>query len=203
MLDFVDLLSRVPEKDVAKLLGNKTPRYVRGLAEDGILIRVEPGIYNLGASLPALTERRSAKAADEKMRLASEQADGHALKNAQLRGELLPKVEVESMWSRICGEVRSAMLAVSSRIQQRIAGLSRADIEIIDSVTFERSARHSGHCAQGKRNEFNRVELDGQRTRTNDPEIAPLKDVWNETHRVLFTAFRRGPRKGRIPARPR
>lgn len=131
MLDFVDLLSRVPEKEVAKLF-KKTTRYVRDLAADGILVRVAPGIYDLGAALPVLVEKRASKTADERLRLAAQQADNWELKNAQLRGELLPAVEVEQGWSNLVSDAKARLLAVPTRVQQRIAHLTAHDVAEIE-----------------------------------------------------------------------
>src|SRR3954464_630052 len=43
----------------------------------------------------------------ERTRLAKEQADGHELKNAQLRGDLLPADEVVAGWAAAIGRARS------------------------------------------------------------------------------------------------
>jgi terminase small subunit / prophage DNA-packing protein len=55
----------------------------------------------------------------QRVRIAKEQADALALKNAALRGELLDTKEVEATWSSALREVRATMLAVPSRAGAR------------------------------------------------------------------------------------
>jgi phage terminase Nu1 subunit (DNA packaging protein) len=50
----------------------------------------------------------------ERARLAKEQADGHELKNAALRGGLLPAEEVVAGWQAAIGRARSLMLGIAS-----------------------------------------------------------------------------------------
>src|SRR4051794_18118536 len=50
----------------------------------------------------------------ERARLAKEQADGHELKNAALRGELLPAAEVVAGWQAAVGRARSLLLGIAT-----------------------------------------------------------------------------------------
>lgn len=68
----------------------------------------------------------------ERARLAKEQADAHALKNAQLRGELVQAAEVEARWAEMLRAFRSRMLAVPSRVRVRMAHLTATDIDAVD-----------------------------------------------------------------------
>jgi len=68
----------------------------------------------------------------EKARLAKEQADSMTLKNAILRGEMLNAAEVERSWSEQLRNIRARMMAVPSRIRQRLGHLTPADALIID-----------------------------------------------------------------------
>lgn len=68
----------------------------------------------------------------EKTRLATEQADKIALANAKARGELVSAVAVEREWSAILRELRSALLAMPTRLQQRAPHLTAHDIRLID-----------------------------------------------------------------------
>jgi phage terminase Nu1 subunit (DNA packaging protein) len=52
---------------------------------------------------------------DERIRIAKEQADALALKNAEARGELLDAKAVEAEWASVLRTVRAGMLAVPSR----------------------------------------------------------------------------------------
>lgn len=68
----------------------------------------------------------------ERARLAREQADGHELKNRQLRKELLTAADVEREWSDILRKVRAGILAVTSRVRAS-AGLSAEQAVEVDS----------------------------------------------------------------------
>ena len=71
-------------------------------------------------------------AAAESARYAKERADNLALKNKQLRHELVEAAEVEKVWSGELRELRSAILAAPSRLRQRLPHFTREDIEAID-----------------------------------------------------------------------
>lgn len=129
----------VGSAEMADLLGFTTRR-VSQLAKEGIVVRVAPGKFDATATIKNMLHRASAKhEAEEAMRdldrerarLAREQADGHQLKNAALRRELLPREKVEAEWSNILRKVRAGMLAVPSRVRQRV-GLNAADADAID-----------------------------------------------------------------------
>ncbi|MCP4935943.1 MAG: DNA packaging protein [bacterium] len=83
-------------------------------------------------SLPLGDERQQATLTSERIRLASEQADAASLKNARLRGELVPAIEVENEWAAILRKVRAGVMAVPSRIRQQLPHLTAHDIELID-----------------------------------------------------------------------
>ena len=68
----------------------------------------------------------------EKIRLANAQAVKVELQNAQVRNELLSAKDVEAEWSAILRDLRAAMLAVPSRVQQRLPHLSAHDVSEID-----------------------------------------------------------------------
>jgi phage terminase Nu1 subunit (DNA packaging protein) len=68
----------------------------------------------------------------EKIRLANAQAVKVELQNAQARKELLPAKAVEAEWSAILRDVRAGMLAIPSRVQQRLPHLSAHDVSEID-----------------------------------------------------------------------
>lgn len=70
---------------------------------------------------------------NERDRLAREQADNVALKNAALRRELVPAVEVEARWSDILRRVRSKVLSVPSRVRQNLPHLMLQDVAAFDA----------------------------------------------------------------------
>lgn len=131
-------------KDLASFLG-VSQRTVRELAERNIAVRAtRKGTYDLTASVRAYCahlrdvaagrggEDKVAALTSERARLAREQADAAALKNATLRGTMLPAAAVELEWAEILRTVRAGMLAVPSRVQQRAGHLTAAEVAIID-----------------------------------------------------------------------
>lgn len=72
-------------------------------------------------------------AAEERARLVREQADYAALKNQQLRAELVPAVEVERAWTGLLRQLRSGILATPSRLRQILPHLDADDIMAIDA----------------------------------------------------------------------
>ncbi len=132
-------------EDLAAWLG-LSPRQVTRLVKDGRAVRVGRNRYDLQASVrsycewlrdqtpggrPATGDART-RLSEERERLVREQADAVALKNAQARGELVPAGEVEREWSGLLRNVRAAMLAVTPRIQARLAHLTAEDVNVID-----------------------------------------------------------------------
>lgn len=128
---------------LASLLG-VSERLIRDLATEGTIVRMGRGKYDLEASVRGycarLRETASGRGGEsatqnltaERTRLAQEQADTAALKNAQLRGELVSAVEVERQWSDVLRTVRAGLLAVPSRILQRCPHLNAQDGVEID-----------------------------------------------------------------------
>lgn len=110
----------------------------------GALARVARGKYALGKSIRGYCEYLRETAANrdhfrvgtglaaERERETRERADALALKNAVARGEMIPAKEVEAQWSDILRMVRAAMLALPSRVQQRLGHLSQHDLSIMD-----------------------------------------------------------------------
>lgn len=119
-------------------------RTLQTAVDRGALVRVSRGKYPLAKSIRAYCEflRETAANRDhfrvgtglaaERERIAREQADALEMKNATARGELLRAADVESQWSDILRMVRSGMLALPSRIQQRLGHLSAHDLAALD-----------------------------------------------------------------------
>ena len=77
-----------------------------------------------GRPASALTKAR--------IELIQAQRDGQELKNAQLRGELVIIEEVERSWSDILRVMRTGLLALPSRVAQRLPHLTRGDKAAIE-----------------------------------------------------------------------
>jgi phage terminase Nu1 subunit (DNA packaging protein) len=85
------------------------------------------------------TAEQAANLTTERARLAKEQADAQALKNAALRGELVKAEDVERQWSDVLRQVRARILAVPSRLRQaldlRPEAAEAIDRELRDALT--------------------------------------------------------------------
>ena len=128
---------------LADLLGIST-RSIRQHAKDGILVRagkefaLAPSVRRYCDHLRKLATGRSGEAAistatAERARLAKAQADHVELKNKRARGELVEASAVEAEWSSILRTVRAGMLAMPSRVQQRLPHLTPHDVGEIDA----------------------------------------------------------------------
>jgi phage terminase Nu1 subunit (DNA packaging protein) len=108
---------------------------IAAFANDGKVVRISRGKYDLRASIQTYTAHLREVAAarggeaqildltQERARLAREQADGQELKNRQARKELVLASDVEREWSDILRKVRAGILAVTSRVRAA-AGLT-------------------------------------------------------------------------------
>ena len=129
--------------ELAALLGI-SDRMVRELAKRGHVVKAKRGRYHLAASVAAYCAHLRGVAAGrggddqvatlttERARLAREQADAAALKNGALRGSLVPADKVEREWADVFRTVRAAILAIPSRVQQRLPHLGQADVSALD-----------------------------------------------------------------------
>lgn len=75
----------------------------------------------------------------ERARLAKEQADAQALKNAALRGDLIEADAVAREWADVLRQVRARILAVPSRLRQALdlsaAAADQIDRELREALT--------------------------------------------------------------------
>lgn len=131
----------ISESDLAERWGVST-RQVRKLVQEGVLRKPDGKRFDFTeatrAYIARLIEQASRRAAndpelrDEKLRLAREQADQLELKNAAARGELVSASAVKAKWADVLRDVRAGMLAVPSRIAQRLSHLTPTDLDHID-----------------------------------------------------------------------
>ena len=140
---FRGIPAETDEAALASLLGITSNR-VRILARDGVIIRSGRGKFDTAQSLNRYIARLRESAARagrpstggdelkaERTRLAKEQADATALKNAQLRGELAPVADTLREWQEVLRDVRAAMLAVPSRFAASQPHLTPHDVEAL------------------------------------------------------------------------
>lgn len=116
---------------------------VRTKAAEGIFVRSRRGRYDVAESVGRYVERlretssRGGAAAGgdelkaERTRLAREQADATALKNAQLRGELVPVADTLREWQAVLRDIRAAMLTVPSQFASTQPHLTVHDIQAL------------------------------------------------------------------------
>ncbi len=105
---------------LAHLVG-VTEQTITALARRGIMVRTKHGKFDWTTSvqrycayprdLAAEAGSGAVMAANERGRLAREQADRVALKNAVMRGALLDASQVESEWSGVLRAVRAGWLS--------------------------------------------------------------------------------------------
>lgn len=96
---------------------------------------------------------------EERARLAKEQADAQALRNAALRSELLPADEVESAWQSAIGRSRALLLGIATATPGQIVLLARKHAEAADA---ERAVRELlVKLIDGAVNELANLNFDG------------------------------------------
>lgn len=110
---------------------------VAPVGQDGRSLYFEPRlalpvIYRVGEGLSLESERA---------RLAREQADGQALRNAVARGELLEAADVRATWSSVVLTIKERMRGLPSRAVVAIPGFRKAQAkrlaELVDEVLSE------------------------------------------------------------------
>lgn len=131
-------------------------------AKAGHVVKLARGKYDLRRSILAYCAHLRAVAsgragedeqlslAAERARLAKEQADGHEIKNRIARGELVEVAEAEREWCDVLRAVRSTMLAVPSRVRQRLGSLSVAEVEVIDREIRHALEEGTGEIAESE-----------------------------------------------------
>jgi phage terminase Nu1 subunit (DNA packaging protein) len=133
---------RIGGADLCRLLGLSSG-VLADLKRRGIAVHLGHDSYDLERTVRAYVEHLRGVASGrggeehvasltaERARLAREQADGQALKNAVLRGELIRAEDAERAWSDFLRQLRGRLLAVPSRL--RAAGdLSATEAEVVD-----------------------------------------------------------------------
>ena len=138
---------RIGGADLCDLLGI-SPAMLSELKKRGIAIHYGKDAYDLAETVRAYVthlrgtasgrggEEHVTSLTAERSRLAKEQADAMAIKNAKLRGELVEAEQVERAWSDTLRQVRARLMAIPSRL--------RADLPQIDQTAvtaFDRALR--------------------------------------------------------------
>ena len=118
-------------------------RSVSDFVERGIVVKTDRNRFDLRRSVQSYCEHirmaaagRGGDSADvltvERARLAREQADQTAMKNAAMRGEYVAKTDIRHEWASIGRRIRNAMMSVPSRCRQMLPHLTTYDVDLID-----------------------------------------------------------------------
>ncbi len=138
-----DSVHRIGGADLCELL-DISPAALTDLHQRKLAVKLGHDAYDLAATVQAYTAHLRGIASGrggedhvqaltvERARLAKEQADAQALKNAEKRGELLPAAEVARIWCDTLRGLRARLLALPSRLRADLPHLSAHDAEVID-----------------------------------------------------------------------
>lgn len=119
-------------------------RTLRTLADEGKVVKVGRGRYDRDASIRLYVghlrgvasgrggDDQVANLTAERARLAKEQADNWAKRNALQDRDLVSGAEVGARWHAILASLRSRMMAVPSRCRHRLPHLTVTDVAALD-----------------------------------------------------------------------
>lgn len=136
-------LHTVGGKDLCSLF-DISPAALTDLKKRGIAVHLAHDSYDLTATTRAYVQHlrgmaagwgtgdQAANLTSERARLAKEQADAQAIKNAKLRGELVEASEVERTWADALRQLRARIMAVPSRLRSDLPDIDAQTIDAID-----------------------------------------------------------------------
>ena len=137
-----ETIHRIGGKDLCALL-ELSSGALTDLKKKGIAVHLSHDTYDLTATVRNYvvhlrgiaagwgTADQAASLTTERARLAKEQADAQALKNAKARNELVEAAQVGRAWADVLRQVRARVLAVPSRLR---GDLSQADPAIFLAI---------------------------------------------------------------------
>lgn len=134
--------AEITASDLAEMFG-VSKRSISDFAERGIIVKTGRNRFSLQKSvhlycdhLRGIAAGRGGDNADaltvERARLAAEQADNVAMKNAVLRREMVAISDVRNEWVTIGRRLRNEMMSVPSRCRQMLPHLTTFDVDLID-----------------------------------------------------------------------
>lgn len=120
---------------------NLSPARIHALAREGVIPRHD-GRFELRPAILAYVEHLRAgqkgrmtsnpDLAEQKLRLATANAEKVEIANAKARGELLDARQVAHEWRAVVVDLRAAVLAIPSRVTARL-GLDRKATQALDA----------------------------------------------------------------------
>lgn len=130
-------------KDLCELF-DISPAALTDLKKRGIAVHLAHDAYDMTATTRAYVQHlrgmaagwgtgdQAANLTSERARLAKEQADAQAIKNAKLRGELVEASEVERTWADALRQLRARVMAVPSRLRSELPDIDPQTIDAMD-----------------------------------------------------------------------
>ncbi|MCX2696381.1 MerR family transcriptional regulator [Ochrobactrum chromiisoli] len=129
--------------ELAEMIG-VSKRAISDYAERGIIVKTGRNRFDFRKSVQGYCEHIRTMAAGrggenvdvlatERARLAREQADQAAMKNAAMRKELIMVAEVRHEWVSIARRIRNVVMSVPSRCRQMLPHLTTYDVDLIDT----------------------------------------------------------------------
>lgn len=125
-----------------KIPGNEMPKMFSGSGiannydlRECVLWAVKAGVWG-GLKVEGETLEGLAPLEAEKYRLTKEQADHAALKNAQLRRELIPVVELQATWEKVVINARAKLLLIPQKAHA-LAGLDEKELKKVTAGWIE------------------------------------------------------------------
>lgn len=134
-------MQAVSAADLAQCLG-LTSRRIHQLAASEIVVAAGAGQFDFAASVRNYVVGLQAKAdkslgrldlTQQQARLAHEQAEAAAIKNARLRSDHIAIARVDAGWQEITTKVRRRLRAVPASLRARMPNLTQADLDVVKS----------------------------------------------------------------------
>lgn len=134
---------RIGGKDLCALL-DLSSGGLTDLKKRGIAVHLRHDVYDLESTVRNYVQHlrsiaagwgttdQAAQLTAERARLAKEQADAMAIKNARLRGELVEAEEVEHTWSDILRQLRARLMAIPSRVRADHPQIDQTAVKVFD-----------------------------------------------------------------------
>ena len=131
------VLSQLTTNQLAELTGSTNRTVKKRLADvPPVRVTAHASYYSPREALPAIylgdpSASDSRELTRERVRLAREQADATALKNAQARRELAPVALLAWVLGKVGGQIAAILETIPGNVKRRVPQLSAAQVELI------------------------------------------------------------------------
>ena len=134
-------LSRLSMTQLAELTGRAHETVSKLLREAGLEPAARDGrtlYFTPRLALPVIFEIGTGLSLEaERARLAREQADGQAIKNAVSRAELVLAADVRSTWSAVVLTIKERLLSLPAHAVSKIPGFRKSMAKALDGLVRE------------------------------------------------------------------